>query len=327
MTPVTAITGSTGFIGPHLVRRLLKTGHRLRLLVRRRPEQFETIPGDVELVFGDVRDSDKVEELIKGAKDVYHLAGCARAWVRDEKEYFETNVLGTKNVCEACTEFGVDRLIHMSTALTVTPPGQEYAPILTEYQRTKVIAEEVVQEHVDGGLHAVTVQPSRVFGPGLMSQANSATKMIDLYRRGLFRFRLSDGDARGNYLFVSDVVDAMIKASHSAPAGEQYPLGGEDLTVMQFIGKISEITGRNFNTIALPLSAARIVAFFAEAGGVLGIPPLISRDWTTLLSRDWPVDSSKAALGLDFKPKPVSEALALTLRWLDEGEPSIDFTN
>jgi nucleoside-diphosphate-sugar epimerase len=346
-----AVTGGTGFIGRHLVEALVAAGHEVRLLVRHRsarvpgrrrgprraphplapsPAEAEAghrVPGatgtspaanggsHLETVTGDLRDPESLAHLVRGAELVFHLGACARAWARDPEEFEAVNVRGTESLLAAARAAGVRRVIHVSTELV------DGSSASSAYQRSKQRAEQAVRAFAAAGGEAVVVRPTRVFGPGPMNQANSVTRLIALYRRGLFRLSLADGGARANYVYVGDVVAGLLQAAARGRNGSAYVLGGENLTLPQLLELIAHVTGTKRTVLALPVPVARSLAALFELGGRLGIEPLITREWLEVLLEDRPVSWEQARLELGYAPRPVEEGIAATVRWLDRGRP------
>jgi nucleoside-diphosphate-sugar epimerase len=109
------ITGATGFIGSHLVARNLKAGNRVRVLsLSDDPEAENLRTRGIEVVFGDIRDRDAVRRAVKGMQIVFHLAAVVTDWA-PRKLFEEVNVGGMRNICEACLENHVERLVEIST--------------------------------------------------------------------------------------------------------------------------------------------------------------------------------------------------------------------
>lgn len=318
---IVAVTGGTGFIGSHLVHRLVTDGAKVRALARR---PVGELPAPlrhpaVELVRGDLADADAVAHTVRDATVVYHLAGCAKAWTRDPDEYHAVNVVGTETVCGAAAATGVPRLVYVSTNLVEPAEDGTRRPLLTEYQRSKAEAERRVRAHGERGLAAVIVRPGRVFGPGPLTQANSVTLLIDQYRRGLFRTRLADGGARANWVFVGDVVEGLLRAASVGRPGAAYTLGGANLSVAEFLGIVADVTGRARVVVPLPIAVARAVAGIAETAARLGGTPFITRDWVDLFAHDWPSSSALAERDLGYAPRPLRDGIATTLQWLETG--------
>jgi nucleoside-diphosphate-sugar epimerase len=276
----------------------------------------------IDIAVGDIRNSVAVRDACRNADVIYHLAALAKPWVRDPAEFFDVNLTGTYNVCRAASARGVHRLVHMSTALVSPPPGVLYGAEITNitpYQRSKAEGEKLVQRFVERGGDAVIVRPTRVFGPGLRTAGNTVTRLIDLYRRGRFRFRIADENANANYVLVDDVVQGMLLASANGSAGETYALGGANCTLPDFLRMIEQAGAKPRWVIAVPQQVAKMLAFGFEIGGYVGIEPQISRDWVRLLAVDWRVSSLKAEEDLGYRTTPLPDAVKMTLEWLEAG--------
>jgi farnesol dehydrogenase len=289
-----------------LVRALLQNGAAVRMLARARKGPVTT--SGAEVVWGDVRDPAAVQQLANGADLVFHLAACARAWAKDPGEFQAVNVDGTRHVLAAARAGGVRRVVHVSTELV---DGEE-----TPYQRTKRAAEQLVQDYVATAGDAVIVRPTRVYGPGPLTPANAATRVIAGYRRGWFRVRLADGGSRANYVYVADLVDGLLKAARCGARGAVYLLGGENLTVPELLHLVAEATGRPRVVLAIPVPVARALAWACEAGARLGLDPPITRDWVELLRKDQPRSWERAEADLGYRPRPARQAIAETVAWL-----------
>jgi len=325
MQPVTVVTGGTGFIGAHLIDELTQRGARVRVFARGRVPILEMHQDRLEVAWGDIRDRDAVFKALRDAEVVYHLAGYAKAWARRESKFHAINAEGTGNVCDAARRNGVRRIVHMSTAL-LAPPEEPDLTVdyeCTTYQRSKARAERIVSDYVDGGGSAVIVRASRTYGPGPLNQSNAVTRLIDLYSRGLFRFRIHDRNARANYVHVRDVVAGLIAAAERGADGAAYVLGGENRTMPQVLDDITSVTGRRYKVLALSRGASKTLALGCELAALLGFEPLITRDWVDLLCVDWPVSSNGARSELGYQPRPWVEGVKDTVAWLEAGRPSL----
>ena len=311
------VTGGTGFIGRRLVERLVVEGYEVRIFGRSAtslsPFPFPPSPFPPKLIAATITDAAAVSRAAEGVDTVFHLAGCAKAWSRDPNEFRDVNVRGTEHVVAACAHHGVRRLVHFSTAL-VDPPDR----LITAYQRTKLDGEEVVRQQLESTT-AVILRPTRVYGPGLLSVANSVTTVIDLYRKGRFRVRIADGGAVANYVFVDDVVEAAVLASRHLPETTETPafaIGGENATMPQFLDAVATVTGRTRFVAAIPKPLAKAAAYAALGLARFGIEPLITPDWVELLATDWPVSSDRARRDLGYAPRGMREGIAETVAWL-----------
>lgn len=309
------VTGAGGFIGRRLVERL-KGRAPLRVLVRR-PVDFGP---DVETVAGDVLDAAAVRRAMRDVGVVYHLAGLARAWARDAGEFHRVNVGGLDHVLRVAADTGGVRVIHTSTVLTLLPfndaPVQGVRARPTPYEISKRAADQLVATWAADGLDVLTVHPTRVFGPGPLHDANGATKLMVSYLRGLVPVRLADGGVHGNYVHVDDVVEGMMLAGSRGRAGRRYTLGGENLTLSDFLGLVAEASGVRRRTLAVPVRLAALVGTTAELWGRVGGSPFITRGWIRTYLQDHAVGIEATSAELGYRPQPVAVGIQRTVEWL-----------
>ena len=162
------------------------------------------------------------------------------------------------------------------------------------------------------------MHPTRVYGPGPLTDANGVTKMISLYLRGRFRARIADGGARANYVHVDDVAEGIRLASVRGRPGRHYVLGGrENVTLEELLERVAELSGVDRRTIALPPRVARAIGALGELSGRLGLGTSLTRAWVEALMRDLPVDIGAARCELGYAPRTLDAGIAETLRWLE----------
>jgi dihydroflavonol-4-reductase len=171
----TFITGATGFIGTHLVKRLAQTEHKLRCLVRETSDVHTLKELRIPLITGDVTDKDSLLEGMKGCDWVVNLANIYTFWEPDKQIYTDVNVGGTRNVMECALETGVSKVVHVSTGGIYGKPEDcpftEESPVgpvrFSEYFRTKYEGDLIAWElYEKKGLPLVMVYPVAVLGPG-----------------------------------------------------------------------------------------------------------------------------------------------------------------
>lgn len=319
------VTGATGFIGSNLVRFLSSQGHAVRALCRTTSDISVFSDNPVQTCWGDVLDLSSVERAIDGCDYVFHLAAYARNWAKNPLTFFEVNVTGTKNVLDASKKTQVKKVVVSSTSMTFGPSkgmpkkesDQRTVDFLCDYERTKFYAEELVTDFVQNGLPVIVVNPTRVFGPGLLTEGNSVTKMIQKYLQGKWRLILADGSAVGNYAFVEDVVRGLWLALQRGHPGEKYILGGENLNYNMFFELLAETSKKHYGMIHVPVWLAMAVSNVeALLAKWFGLYPLITPDWVRIFIADWAFSSEKAQKELGYKITPFREALQKTLVWL-----------
>ena len=331
------VTGGTGFIGTRLVQALIDRGQAVRVLSRRAdpkpppgfdgPQRGPWRHERVELVRGEIGDRDLLVRAMAGCRRVFHLAAYAKNWARDPQTFFEVNVQGMRNVFDAAAESGVERVVWTSTVLTFgpTPPGvvaDEDTPRITDryytqYERTKTIAEGEALRRAQEGLPVVIVNPTRVYGPGHLTEGNALARLIDDYDRGKVPVLLNRGVNVGNYVLVDDVAKGHILAMEKGRVGQRYILGGENASLKQFFRIVDEVSGKRHRQLpifkVLPLLFA---GFQEQRARWLGVYPRITPGWVRTFLADWAYSSEKAGRELGYRPTPLVEGIQVTYDWL-----------
>jgi nucleoside-diphosphate-sugar epimerase len=235
------VTGGSGFIGKHLVKRLKG---EIRCLVRENSD----VKGleDCELVYGDL---DNKESLVKAVKDVdvvYHLGAVLGSKDESEALIWKVNVDGTRNLLEACCESKVKKFIHFSTFLvygyTDRPANEEmlYKADTTFYGVSKRESEIIVREFArDKGMNVVIIQPTIIHGEGLDFGFSSLFKAI---QDGKFMF-IGDGNNLQHLGYIENFIEGVLLAGESEKAiGQTYIIGDErPITFNQLVETISEL--------------------------------------------------------------------------------------
>ena len=321
MTEPILLTGATGFIGRHVLRRLRRDPEtRVRVLARRPEALDEDARRGIEIVVGDVRDPTALARAVQGTSTILHLAAYAQGWAREPSEFTGTNVEAVRRLLDLAREYGVRRIVHVSTILALPPfrraavNGRARAPTL--YETTKLEGERLVEAYVAGGGDAVIVQPTRVYGPGPLNDANAVTRALILYLRGRLRVRLADGDALANYVHVEDVATGILLAAEHGRRGAHYILGGEDAAFRQLLDMVSDVAGTRRWVFPLPVGAALAVASAAEWWGRLGGKPFITPHWVRVFLEDRRADIGPARADLGYAPRGLRDGLVDTVGWL-----------
>jgi nucleoside-diphosphate-sugar epimerase len=321
------VTGATGFIGTKLVHALVQRGWMVHALSRS-TSNTQGLENDlVKLVRGDLLDPASLREGMEGCEHVYHLAAYAKNWARHKTTFFEQNVAGTRHVLSAAQAAGVARVLCTSSVVTLGPtaPGmvgdetgsRRDGRCFTEYEESKVEVEREVRQCMEPGVPVVVVNPTRVFGPGKLTEGNSVTLMIDQYVRGRLPFLLNGGVNVGNYVLVDDLVHGYLLAMEKGRPGERYILGGENVSLRRFFELVDEAMGHKHRQITLPPWAALAFAGLEKLKAqCLGIYPRITPGWVRTFLQDWAYSSAKAGRELGYSSTPLREGLRLTCEWL-----------
>jgi len=322
----TFVTGGTGFIGSKLVGRLRQDGEIVHLLARKTSDLTGVAGEGVEVFYGDLGDLDALRAATAGCRRAFHLAAYARNWAPECDTYYRVNVEGFANVATAALETGVERMVWTSTCLTVGPSNghvvDESSPrltdeFLTDYERTKYLAEARAAEFVARGLPVVIVNPTRVYGPGRLTEANSATLLVQMFLRGRFPIIPGRGDEIGNYVFVDDVVEGHLAAMARGRVGERYLLAGENASLTEFFQVLSELSGRRPPRFHVPRWLIRRYSHIELwRARLFGSYPLITPGWMATFLTDWAVSNRKAVTELGCTFRGLREGLAATCDWL-----------
>ncbi|MCZ7555358.1 MAG: NAD-dependent epimerase/dehydratase family protein [Bacteroidia bacterium] len=321
----TLVTGASGFIGQSLTRRLLQQGDELRLFCRSSSDMSTFGHSHAEIVRGELTSEADLTRALIGCDRVYHLAAFAGNWSSQPDRLRAENRAALQALCTAARKASIRRLLYTSTVMVYGPSNghavseqtPRATPPATLYEQLKVDALDVVDEAVAQGLDAVVIHPTRVFGPGPLTEANSTTILIDQYRRGTWRMLPGEGHAAGNYVYVEDVVEGMIRAMERGATGRHYIIGGCNLTFNEFFALLAECSGQQRLLVHVPKSVATAAAVLQERMGRRGwMTPVITPAWVDVFYDNWLCTSRRAAEELGYQPTPMRAALRSTLAWL-----------
>jgi len=321
------ITGATGFIGERLTIRLAEDGYKVHALVRDRKRAAHLSHPNIHLFQGDILTPQTIEPAIRNCDFAFHLAAYARVWSKDRNLPYRVNVEGTTNVLSLALKHGLKKVVFTSTGGTLEPsygdrPVNEETPRKTPffnaYETTKAEAEAMVKQFAGKGLGVITVNPTRVYGPGLISESNAMTAIIKKFNEGKWRIIPGDGSKIGNYVLVDDVINGHVLALEKGKPGERYIIGGENITYNEFFGKLRIITGKSHLLFHVPyavmLTAASIQYSYSR---LLSKDPLITPRWVRKYLHHWAVSSGKSIGELGYQWTPLDVGLSKTVEWLN----------
>jgi dihydroflavonol-4-reductase len=319
------VTGATGHIGNVLVRKLLDQGEKVRALIWRGEDTTPLKGLNVEQVVGDILDPTSLKPAMLGVETVYHLAGIISIMPGQNPLVWQVNVEGTRNVLEAARHARVRRLIYTSSihAIARAPHGVMMDESLGfdqnnpygEYDRSKAAASLEVLKATAIGLDAVIVCPTGVIGPydfrgsemgEVIRSASEARPMF--YVEGAYDF-----------VDVRDVAEGMIAARKHGRRGESYILSGQKLSVRYMLETVREVTGKAFSSIKIPFSLAEIAARYTPwYYRRTKMKPRFTPYSLEVLHSNSNISCKKAMMELGYKPRPIYESIADTVRWFLE---------
>jgi len=314
----TLVTGASGFIGWHIARLLGERGHKVRALVRPASKLREL---DAETVTGDLREAVSLDRAVVGCGLVFHVAADYRLWARDQRELYESNVEGTRNLLEAARRAGVERVVYTSTVGCIGVPkdglGDETQPVRLEemagaYKRSKFLAERVALDFAASGFPVVVVNPTAPVGDHDVKPTPTGKIVLDFLKGALPAFI----DTGLNLVDVRDTAEAHLLAAERGRPGERYIVGSENLTLAEILQKLARLTGREAPRVKLPYAVAYAAGVITTGWARLtGRPPLAPLDAVRMEKKKMFVSIEKARQELGFSPGPVDVALGRAVEW------------
>ncbi len=325
------VSGATGFIGIQLVKRLLSQGDSVHALYRSEAKaDLIRLPG-VRLFKGDILDPVSLETAMKGCEAAFHTAAFAGVWSKDASLIFRLNVDGALLVIDTARKLGLDRVVLTSTAGILGPslkdPVDESSPppasFFTQYEESKFRLEQSLLGDRKKHPEVVIVNPTRVYGPGYLSESNGVTRMIKQYMEGSWRLLPGNGRSLGNYVHVEDVVSGHLLALQKGKAGERYVLGGDNISYLQLFQYARKASGVNHRLFKVPLWLMLAAAFMMKGLSVLTKrPPLIVPNLVRKFNHNWIVSSRKSIHELGYAPRNAEEGITQTVQWIQQTYPS-----
>jgi len=294
------VTGAGGFIGSHLVERLVELGARVRALVRYNSRNdwglLELLPtpikNEIEVVLGDLTDPHSTTRVVQGQEIIFHLAaliGIPYSYIAPA-HYIASNCGGTLNLLEAARQQGVERFVHTSTSETYGTA--QYTPIdeahplrgQSPYAASKIGADKLAESYyLSFGVPVVTLRPFNTFGPRQSARAIVSTIICQGLSGNVIRLgRLTP---IRDLTFVSDTVEGFIKVAECPEAiGELFNLGsGRSITIGELAQQIISLLGSGKEIIAederLRPEASEVMELLCNSGKaqkMLGWEPRVS---------------------------------------------------
>ena len=316
------VTGGTGFIGQHLVSALAARDRKVRVLDRRPP--VCAIPG-VEYISGSVLDSGLVDEALRDADEVYHLAGLPGMWLPKKSDFHAVNFQGTEVVIAAARKRGIARFLHCSTeSILFRPaslqhdssersllPPQQMPGV---YTRSKMLAEQSAAEAAAAGFPLVIGTPTMPIGPH-DHNLTPPTAMLRQFLHGRVQMYL---DFIVNMVDVRDVAAGLILTMERGQIGHRYILGGESISLKKILKLMATISGQRMLAIPVPGKIAEAAAAMLEfvSDHITHRPPSGTAEGVRIALRATELSIEKAQKELGYAPRPIEPALRDTIVYL-----------
>lgn len=317
---VALVTGANGFVGSHLVAKLLERGYSVRAMVRTTSDLTALDGMDVEYVNADVTDPQSLPTALAGVQVVFHVAGLTRT--KRSKEYFRVNDEGTGSLVTSCLlEPGIERFVYISSGAATGPSWKSRSRVEDDppepvgpYGESKLAGERTSVEIADGRIPVVIVRPCAVYGPW----EKDMLKLYKMARRGIAP--VVAGDTCMSMIHAGDLADLIERAGRvEAACGRTYfAADPSPYWLSNVLGIMGSLFGKRVVRIPVPPRLLWPVALINEqllkAG--IGADVLTRTRIREFRERFWVFDSSRAKEELGWKPAiSLEEGMRRTAEW------------
>ena len=265
----TLVTGATGFIGKHLVKRLVEEGRDVICLVRETSDTKSLERLGAELFFGDITDQKSVETAVEGVDLIFHLAG--EVYPKRSKNYFDINVIGTKNLMKACVGKNIKRVVYFSSTAVYGPTKDtklfvnesDRCKPITQYGKSKLEAEKVLFHYYEEySVPIAVLRPPVVYGPGLYEFSLSYLILESVLKRKFVM--VGNGNNYISLCYIDNLIHgALLAAVREEAIGEIFIISdAETMTLKEIIDFIYNIKNIKNNYHNIPKWIALIVSAF-----------------------------------------------------------------
>lgn len=327
MIDTVLVTGATGFLGSHIVRKLHADGKHV-IVYARNPDKAKRMFADLKdrLVVhqGDIHDLEAMEKALEGVDAVVHSAGFVSDW--DTYESFEkVNVNGTKNILLLAHEKGVKQFVHISSLGVFGDEDQDnidennmYQLSSDYYSNSKIYAEIVVRKYCTiNRIPFSVIRPGFIYGEG---DNNFFPKLIENLKKKKAKY-IGSRDNILNNVYVGNVAELVSKVLGNPESfGETYNLSDpQRITIHEFFERVCDELGLEAPTKVVPKPVALVLAAVLEEifrKLHLKSPPPLTRKKVTFVARSRAINASKAYDLMGREPYSAEEGLSRTLESL-----------
>jgi len=320
------ITGATGLVGSFVCRQLLENGHEIRAVKRSSSKMtlLADIEKRIEWVVGDMNDTEFLEESLVDINAVIHAAAIISFDKRWEKKMYQTNVLGTADLVNACLKLKVQKFLHISSVAAIGRKSGQIELRETDrwegtgfdsiYARSKYLQELEVWRGAQEGLEVKIVNPSVILGPGLWGQGGSTSVFKYAYDEKSFH-----PAGTVNYVDVRDVADIVVQLLESNIKDERFILNSGTLPYKEFFGKIAEAFGKKGpQKVVKPWMLKIAVAFEFVRSRLTGNEAMITKDTAILSRSNFHFQNDKVREAINFEFIPLDESIQWSVNKLKE---------
>ncbi len=321
---ISVVTGASGFVGSHLVDKLLAEGHQVKCILRSSSSRRWLEGKPVEIVDCGLFDKAALKDVLKDADYLFHIAGVVKA--KEESEFYKGNVETTKTLLETLSELNskIKRVV-ISSSMTACGPSMDgklcteetVEHPITTYGRSKLAQEKMAISFKDK-LPISIVRLHAVYG----ARDTEVYQFFKTYQMGLMAL-IGFDEKHLNLIHVQDAVDGIYGVSVSDKSvGQTYFLASEEIYTWPQIGEaIAKAMGKKAFTLRLPHVLVYTVAVFAQFFAMFSSKAATfnlekARDF---VQSNWTCDVSKAKKDFGYTQKvPLEEGIKRTIDWYKE---------
>ena len=322
------LTGATGYIGHQLALKLANLNYKVNALVRNLNSEKIPQHKNITLFKGNICDYRSVQRAIKNCEYVFHTAAYTDLKCNKIDNFYNTNVLGTKNVLQAGLTENIKKFVYTST-LSVFGPSLLHVPITedqpriasysNDYELTKTMSEEVVLEYVKKGLSCVILNVTRVYGPGLKTFSNGVNKIISKILKNKVLYVPDKLNVEANYVYIEDVLNAELLALKNGKTGEKYIIGGENTDYVGLFKKIINISKSRISIFKINYNLLKNgIAFITGFNWLIGNNSALTPKVLDSLFTNRSASSQKAISNLNYNITPLKTGLEQTIKFLSK---------
>lgn len=330
------VTGGTGFLGKALARRFIKEGHHVTIIGRNKQTGSQLEAEGITFIQANLNELEAMIQACQHKDYVFHCGAKSSPWGK-YKDFYDANVIGTKNIIIGCKEHHVKRLIYVSTPSIYSyfesrENIEEDSPLPTkfmnDYARTKYLAEQEIDQAHRMGLPVITIRPRAIFGP----EDNAIIPRLIKANQKIGVPMIYGGNARIDITYVDNVVEALLLCMYS-PAhtlGKKYNItNGEPMLLHDMLEKLFNTLQINWKKRKMNYHVIFTLASLMEViykGLLPKKEPLLTKYTVSVLSHTQTLNIEAAKNELGYEPiTSVDEGMQKFAKWW-EGQGNVNTT-
>ena len=325
------VTGGTGFIGSHLVKKLVDEKNEVKCLVRKDSNTNFLKNLRIELVVGDTTDKNSLKNITDDIDVIYHLAAIVnhKKTVKSYQEHYNVSVTGTENLVKSCLDSKIKKFVYVSSIAAIglrnrkmlLDENVECRPN-TLYGKAKFEAEKMLLGYFNKNNFPVAiVRPSSIYGEGdskgsILSLARFVNNRIKKNQPYPF---FSHGKNTTSLCYVKNLVKGFSIVGENGESGEVYHIAdARPYTIKEMVETIADVLGGNLKKISIPKSFVWLGSLFFEPFKIIGLnPPLYLRKYVEMTANSAFDISKIRKLGYDPEDN-FKKFISNTVNWQKE---------